>query len=80
MRLCRLLDPSPENTASGRLVCSGRPMLPKLLRLDVCPLSVAPVPTLVSTGCDNVWDLSLAPTFRRTLSRALYREDAGLGE
>ena len=52
MRLCRLLGTSAEEMGSGRLQCSGRPMLPRLLRLEVCPLSVAPVPTLTSTGCE----------------------------
>lgn len=52
MRLCRLLGASAEGINSARLQCSGRPMLPRLLRLDVCPLSVAPVPTLTSTGCE----------------------------
>ena len=53
-------------------------MLPRLLRLEVWPLKVAPVPTLTSTGCEEC-ALSLAPTFRKTLSRALCRENAGLG-
>ena len=53
-------------------------MLPRLLRLDVCPLRVAPVPTLTSTGCE-VCALSLPPTFRSTLSKALCRENAGFG-
>ena len=78
MRLCRLLSASAEGVGSGRLKCSGRPMLPRLLRLELWPLRVTPVPTLRSTGCEECV-LSLAPTFRKTLSRALCRENAGLG-
>ena len=80
MMACRLVGASPEDPASGSGQPSGMPRLPRLLRLEVPALTVAPVPTLVSGGCDVVWDLSLAPTLRRTLSRAFCRENAGLGE
>ena len=80
MMACRLVEASPEDTASGSGQPSGMPRLPRLLRLEVPALTVAPVPTLVSGGCNVVWDLSLAPTLRRTLSKALCRENAGLGE
>ena len=73
MMACRVLLGS-----SPALTVSGKPMLPMLLRLEVCPLKGA-VPVLPSGGWE-VCDFSRAPTLRNTLSRALCSEKPSLGE